>query len=229
DQILAIDGQPLDANISHQQAIGILQQARGLVELIVARGGIPKTGQPTAEETTTGEHNRSPSAVSDSSNKSDMVLNTEWAQVEVISLVNDGSGLGFGIIGGRSTGVVVKTILPGGVADRDGRLLSGDHILQIGDVNLRGMGSEQVAAVLRLCGSHVRLIVARPIEPSNPSFTAVNSSAPIVPTRVLNDPEELERHLTMLQQGHTGLDFHNHEHQFDSNLENNIFDAEHPI
>lgn len=47
-----------------------------------------------------------------------MQLNTEWAQVEVIDLVNDGSGLGFGIIGGRSTGVVVKTILPGGVADR---------------------------------------------------------------------------------------------------------------
>ena len=45
-------------------------------------------------------------------------LNTEWAQVEVIDLVNDGTGLGFGIIGGRSTGVVVKTILPGGVADR---------------------------------------------------------------------------------------------------------------
>lgn len=28
-------------------------------------------------------------------------------------------------------GVVVKTILPGGVADRDGRLQSGDHILQV--------------------------------------------------------------------------------------------------
>jgi len=38
--------------------------------------------------------------------------------VEVITLVNDGTGLGFGIIGGKSTGVVVKTILPGGVADR---------------------------------------------------------------------------------------------------------------
>lgn len=38
--------------------------------------------------------------------------------MEVIDLINDGSGLGFGIIGGRSTGVVVKTILPGGVADR---------------------------------------------------------------------------------------------------------------
>ena len=43
-------------------------------------------------------------------------LNTEWTQIEVIDLINDGTGLGFGIIGGRSTGVVVKTILPGGVA-----------------------------------------------------------------------------------------------------------------
>lgn len=45
-------------------------------------------------------------------------VNSEWAQVEAIELENDGGGLAFGIIGGRSTGVVVKTILPGGVADR---------------------------------------------------------------------------------------------------------------
>ena len=69
-----------------------------------------------------------------------MVLNTEWSQVEIIDLINDGSGLGFGIVGGRSTGVVIKSILPGGIADKDGRLQSGDHILQIGDVNLRGLG-----------------------------------------------------------------------------------------
>lgn len=40
-----------------------------------------------------------------------------------------------GIIGARTSGVIVKTILSGGVADRDGRLKSGDHILQIGDVS----------------------------------------------------------------------------------------------
>lgn len=38
--------------------------------------------------------------------------------METIELVNDGSGLGFGIVGGKSTGVIVKTILPGGVADQ---------------------------------------------------------------------------------------------------------------
>ena len=45
-------------------------------------------------------------------------LSSEWSQLEVIDLINDGTGLGFGIIGGKSTGVIVKTILPGGVADR---------------------------------------------------------------------------------------------------------------
>nr|XP_023021603.1 patj homolog [Leptinotarsa decemlineata] len=124
-----------------------------------------------------------------------MVLNTEWAQVEVIDLINDGTGLAFGIIGGRSTGVVVKTILPGGVADRDGRLQSGDHILQIGEVNLRGLGSEQVASVLRQCGVHVRMVVARPIESANADFQTLGSLAPIVPTKILGDPVELDKHL----------------------------------
>ena len=45
-------------------------------------------------------------------------LNTEWAQVEVIELKDDGSGLGFEVTGDRSTGVVVQTVLPGGAAGR---------------------------------------------------------------------------------------------------------------
>lgn len=84
-----------------------------------------------------------------------MVLSKEWSQVEVIDLVNDGSGLGFGIVGGRSTGVVIKSILPGGTADKDSRLQSGDHILQIGDINLRGFAADQVATILRQAGQQV--------------------------------------------------------------------------
>ena len=46
DQILAIDGQVLEAAISHQAAIGILQRARGLVDLVVARGLNPLADVP---------------------------------------------------------------------------------------------------------------------------------------------------------------------------------------
>ncbi|ALC43195.1 Patj [Drosophila busckii] len=121
---------------------------------------------------------------------------TDYAQIQAIELVNDGTGLGFGIIGARNSGVIVKTILPGGVADRDGRLRSGDHILQIGEVNLHEMVSEQVAAVLRQSGTHVRLVVVRPIEQSLPTPQyALEPGTAVVPTRVLVDPAELERYL----------------------------------
>ncbi|XP_022911871.1 patj homolog [Onthophagus taurus] len=135
-----------------------------------------------------------------------MVLSTEWSQVEVIDLINDGSGLGFGIVGGRSTGVVVKSILPGGLADKDARLQSGDHIIQIGDVNLRGLGSEQVATVLRQAGSQVRMVVARPVDIA---VDLSDSIIPVVPTKVLTDPEELDRQLFQngYQQICTNIDF----------------------
>lgn len=123
-----------------------------------------------------------------------MVLSTEWAQVEVVELVNDGNGLGFNLVGGRSTGVVIKYVTPGGAADKDGRLQSGDHVLQAGSVNLRGFTSEQVAAVLRAAGPAVRLLVARPADPAAALRPALPGTA-LVPTKLLTDPELLDRHL----------------------------------
>uniref|UniRef100_A0A8C3BU55 PATJ crumbs cell polarity complex component n=1 Tax=Cairina moschata TaxID=8855 RepID=A0A8C3BU55_CAIMO len=134
DHILAINCTPLDQNISHQHAIALLQQATGSLHLVVAR-------EP----------------VQGNSRTSSVLLNFEL----YIELINDGSGLGFGIVGGKTSGVVVRTIVPGGLADRDGRLRTGDHILQIGGTNVQGMTSEQVAQVLRNCGNSVRMIVAR--------------------------------------------------------------------
>ncbi|XP_029941156.1 multiple PDZ domain protein isoform X2 [Salarias fasciatus] len=156
DQILAINGQPLDQTVTHQQAISILQSASEKVQLTVARGPIPQLVSPVVS--------RTPSAASTLSASS-----SAWQHVETIELVNDGTGLGFGIVGGKTTGVIVKTILPGGIADQDGRLRSGDHILRIGDTDLLGMGSEQVAQVLRQCGNRVRLVVTRGPSEESPS------------------------------------------------------------
>ncbi|XP_031525276.1 inaD-like protein isoform X3 [Papio anubis] len=144
DQILAVNHTPLDQNISHQQAIALLQQTTGSLQLIVAREPI---------------HTKS----STSSSLTDTTLPETvcWGHVEEVELINDGSGLGFGIVGGKTSGVVVRTIVPGGLADRDGRLQTGDHILKIGGTNVQGMTSEQVAQVLRNCGNSVRMLVAR--------------------------------------------------------------------
>ncbi|XP_055434045.1 multiple PDZ domain protein isoform X8 [Bubalus kerabau] len=170
DQILAINGQALDQTITHQQAISILQKAKDTVQLVIARGSLPQLISPIVS--------RSPSAASTISAHSNPV---HWQHVETIELVNDGSGLGFGIVGGKATGVIVKTILPGGVADQHGRLCSGDHILKIGDTDLAGMSSEQVAQVLRQCGNRVKLMIARGAieEPTAPtSLGTTLSSSP---------------------------------------------------
>jgi multiple PDZ domain protein len=137
---------------------------------------------------------RPQSAISNNSKQNADILSSEWAQVQAIELVNDGTGLGFGIVGAKSSGVIVKTILAGGVADRDGRLMSGDHILQIGDVNLFEMVSEQVASVLRQSGTVVRLVVARAVDPLKTNQDVDGDSA-IVPSRLLCDPQELHRYL----------------------------------
>lgn len=47
-----------------------------------------------------------------------MVIASDWVQVESVLLMSDGKGLGFGIVGGKSTGVVVKSLVSGGIADR---------------------------------------------------------------------------------------------------------------
>ncbi|XP_073449934.1 inaD-like protein isoform X3 [Aquarana catesbeiana] len=140
DQILAINYTPLDVTVSHQEAISLLQQTSGFLHLVVAKHSAPITSQ-------------------NQTNQQDEQMC--WSHVEEIELINDGSGLGFGIVGGKASGVIVRTILPGGLADQDGRLKTGDHILKIGDTIVQGMASDQVAQVLRNCGNSVRMVVAR--------------------------------------------------------------------
>lgn len=186
DQILAINGQPLDQTVTHQQAIGILQNAAERVQLTVARGPIPQLASPAVS--------RTPSAASTLSANS-----SAWQHVETIELVNDGTGLGFGIVGGKTTGVIVKTILPGGIADQDGRLRSGDHILRIGDTDLYGMGSEQVAQVLRQCGNRVKLMVTRGPVDESPSISAVMPVVlPTVNEQVRGAEPKYSRHLIQI-------------------------------
>ncbi|XP_056269795.1 inaD-like protein isoform X2 [Pseudoliparis swirei] len=136
DQVLVINGVPLEPGISQRQALTLLQQPGETVELVVARDRpIDASSSPVGTD--------------------------QWGHMEEIELVNDGSGLGFGIVGGRTTGVVVRTLIPDSVADKDGRLRTGDHILRIGETPTSGLTSDQVVKVLQGCGSQVTLLIAR--------------------------------------------------------------------
>ncbi|XP_077427995.1 multiple PDZ domain protein-like isoform X2 [Vanacampus margaritifer] len=125
----------------------------------------------------------------------------ERRHLEIIELTNDGKGLGFGIIGGRSTGVMVKTILPGGAAGQDKRLRSGDQILCIGDTDLAGMNSEQVAQVLRNAGSKVKLLIARDINKDNFSSPVLSQESLDGELFDLNDDYEFSVQFTKNSRG----------------------------
>ena len=66
---------------------------------------------------------------------------------------------------------------------QDGRLRSGDHILQIGEVNVGGMGSEQVAQVLRKVGQHVKLVIARLVIGDEPMVDVVTTEEVQLPAK----------------------------------------------
>lgn len=59
------------------------------------------------------------------------------------------------------------------------------------------MGSEQVATVLRQSGTHVKLVVARSADINCAEYKYLSSTAPLVPTRLLNDSTELDRYLIL--------------------------------
>ncbi|XP_046892816.1 inaD-like protein isoform X2 [Hypomesus transpacificus] len=169
DQVLVISGMALDQSVTQQQALALLQQPGERVDLVVARDGAPTTA-PWPGTTTP-------------------IQTEEWGHVEHIELLNDGSGLGFGIVGGKATGVVVRTLVPNSVADKDGRLRTGDHILQIGETPTQGLASDQVVKVLQGCGSRVHMLIARdplvqtpvagpPLPPPPPSAAPVSSLPP---------------------------------------------------
>ncbi|XP_027025712.2 inaD-like protein isoform X4 [Tachysurus fulvidraco] len=181
DQILAINGIPLDHNITQQQAVAYLQQQRDRVELIVAKDSSPHP------------HLFPPGSIQ----------TEHWGHVEEIELMNDGSGLGFGIVGGKAAGVVVRTLVQNSIADKDGRLRTGDHILRIGDTPTQGLTSEQVVQVLQACGNRVRMLIARdplgntqppPPPPHAPTAMPSASMLPPIPARRTSKTLNLEGH-----------------------------------
>ncbi|KAF4083191.1 hypothetical protein AMELA_G00137170 [Ameiurus melas] len=181
DQILAINGIPLDQNVTQQQAVAYLQQQRDRVDLVVAKD----------------------SSLRPHLLPSGSIQTEQWGHMEEIELMNDGSGLGFGIVGGKAAGVVVRTLVPNSVADKDGRLRTGDHILRIGDTPTQGLTSEQVVQVLQACGIRVRMLIARdprgnaqppPPPPHAPTTAPIASVYPPIPARRTSKTINLEGH-----------------------------------
>ncbi|XP_064636096.1 afadin-like isoform X3 [Lineus longissimus] len=88
---------------------------------------------------------------------------------EIVILEDCSRSLGIKVIGGRSDeydryfGLFIKRVLPGGLADTDGRIQEGDQILSVNDESLRNTTNDKGVALLRKASAsnYMKLVLAR--------------------------------------------------------------------
>lgn len=82
----------------------------------------------------------------------------------MLNLEVDGPGLGISIVGGSGSPsgdlpIVVKRVLPGSLAEKDGRLKSGDELIAVNDTLLVGVRKDFAINALSNMEGRVRLLV----------------------------------------------------------------------
>ncbi|KAJ8917520.1 hypothetical protein NQ315_005569 [Exocentrus adspersus] len=93
-------------------------------------------------------------------------MSTTQPEVQVIRLHKAGGGMGLSIVAAKGAGqerlgIYIKSVVPGGAADRDGRLAAGDQLLSVDGQSLLGITQEKAAEFLQRTGSVVTLEVAK--------------------------------------------------------------------
>ncbi|XP_066580709.1 glutamate receptor-interacting protein 1 isoform X4 [Amia ocellicauda] len=82
-----------------------------------------------------------------------------------VTLHKEGNTFGFVIRGGahedrnKSRPVVITTIRPGGPADREGTIKSGDRLLSIDGIRLHGTSHAEAMSILKQCGQEATLLI----------------------------------------------------------------------
>lgn len=94
-----------------------------------------------------------------------------WSsEPQIIELVKGERGLGFSILDyqdpldANDTLIVIRSLVPGGVAQLDGRLIPGDRLLFVNDTNLENSSLDQAVQALKGAPKGVvRIGVAKPL------------------------------------------------------------------
>ncbi|KAK2876971.1 hypothetical protein Q8A67_021067 [Cirrhinus molitorella] len=121
-----------------------------------------------------------------------------------VNLQKSGGSLGISITGGMNTGfryggIYIKSLVPGGAAEQDGRIQTGDRLLEVDGTRLQGFTDQQAAECLARTGEEVSLVLERdggsvlqqgPVNPklrdrlivrtSSPAGTPMRNSCPAI-------------------------------------------------
>ncbi|XP_065164325.1 afadin isoform X5 [Atheta coriaria] len=100
------------------------------------------------------------------SNRPTSAMSSSQPEIQIIKLHKTGGGMGLSIVAAKGAGqerlgIYIKSVVPGGAADRDGRLAAGDQLLSVDGHSLLGITQEKAAEFLVRTGGIVALEVAK--------------------------------------------------------------------
>ncbi|XP_078359591.1 tyrosine-protein phosphatase non-receptor type 13-like [Oculina patagonica] len=86
----------------------------------------------------------------------------------VVDLEKRDGGLGLSVSGGINTsvklgGIYIKSLLPNGPADMDGRIQIGDRVLQVNGISLVGVTHKQAVETIKMAPNRTRLVLDRSV------------------------------------------------------------------
>ncbi|KAJ8416447.1 hypothetical protein AAFF_G00357350 [Aldrovandia affinis] len=157
DRIVSICGTPTEG-MSHTQAVTLLKNASGTIELQVVAGGDTSVTGPPQEQTA--------ASLSLTGLTASSIFHDDLGppQYKTITLERGPDGLGFSIVGGFGSPhgdlpIYVKTVFGKGAASEDGRLKRGDQIIAVNSRSLEGVTHEEAVGILKRTKGTVTLTV----------------------------------------------------------------------
>lgn len=158
DRIVTICGTSTEG-MTHTQAVNLLKNAPGSIEMQVVAGGDVSVVTGHQQEPVT-------SSLSFTGLTSSSIFQDDVGppQCKSITLDRGPDGLGFSIVGGYGSPhgdlpIYVKTVFAKGAASEDGRLKRGDQIIAVNGQSLEGVTHEEAVAILKRTKGTVTLMV----------------------------------------------------------------------
>ncbi|XP_028278959.1 tyrosine-protein phosphatase non-receptor type 13 [Parambassis ranga] len=98
--------------------------------------------------------------------RSPSILSLKGGERFVVELKKSSGSLGISVAGGINTnmrygGIYIKSLVPGGAAEQDGRIQIGDRLLEVDGSNLRGVTHQQAVECLKRTGEVVIVLLER--------------------------------------------------------------------
>ncbi|MEQ2310311.1 hypothetical protein AMECASPLE_007579 [Ameca splendens] len=102
----------------------------------------------------------------DVSPRSPSILSLKTGERFTVDIKKSGGSLGISVTGGINTnvqsgGIYIKSLVPGGAAEQDGRIQIGDRLLEVDGSNLRGVTHQHAVECLKRTGEVVNLLLER--------------------------------------------------------------------